>query len=78
MKENENKIVVDIGDYKALVGDQARLNAILDYISYMHDVGSTPESSVIMAIAGLTYEAVEIEKERKKRYEMFVAEKNQD
>ena len=78
MKENENKIVVDIGDYKTLVGDQARLNAILDYISFTHDTGATTDSTVIMAIAGLTYEAVEIEKERKKRYEMFVAEKNQD
>lgn len=73
-----NKIIVDIIDYGVLVADQARLNAVTDYINFIYDSNGIPDSDVILSIAGLTSMAVEHAKERKEYYEKLTSEKNTD
>jgi len=78
VNENGDKIIVDIIDYKILVADQARLNAVTDYISFIYNSNGILDSDVILAIAGLTNVAVKHAEERKEYYEKFTSEKNSD
>lgn len=72
---DEGKMLITIEYFAELVTAQARLIAILDYLEYNSRFS---ESSVILAIAGEPFRAIDKEKEREETWKQIIEEKRDE
>lgn len=72
---DEGKMLITIEYFAELVTAQARLIAILDYLEYNSRFS---ESSVILAIAGEPFRAIDKEKEREEAWKKLIEEEKKD
>ena len=72
---DEGKMLISVEYFAELVTAQARLNAIIDYLEYNSRFS---ESSVILAIAGDPFTALNNDKEREEAWKQIIEEKKDE
>ena len=72
---NDDKVLISVYYFAELLAAQARLNAVLDYLEYNSRFS---ESSVILAIAGEPFRAIDKEKEREEAWKKLIEEEKRN